>query len=120
MQFKKTFTDHVPWKNEAGFKKAGIETFHGMAKFTSERTLEVNGLILQANKFVVATGAKPQVLSIPGEELLIDSTGFLELEELPKYIVLVGGGYIAFEFAHIAARFGSKVRIVHRGEQAIF
>ncbi len=67
----------------------------------------------------MATGAKPQVLSIPGEELLIDSTGFLELEELPKDIVLVVGGYIAFEFAHIAARFGSKVRILHRGEQAL-
>lgn len=119
LQFKKTFTDPVPPKNEARFKKAGIETFHGRAKFISEKTIEVNGLSLQADKFVVATGANPQVLSIQGEELLTDSTQFLELNELPKDIVLVGGGYIAFEFAHIASRFGSKVKIVHRGGQAL-
>jgi glutathione reductase (NADPH) len=69
--------------------------------------------------FLLATGAKPQVLSIPGEELLTDSTAFLELEELPKEIILVGGGYIAFEFAHIASRFGSKVKILHRGDRAL-
>jgi glutathione reductase (NADPH) len=119
MQFKKTFTDPVPDKNEAAFKKAGIATYHGKAFFTSEQTLQVDSQILHAKMFLLATGAKPRVLSIPGEQLLIDSTAFLELEELPKEIILVGGGYIAFEFAHLASRFGSKVKILHRGDRAL-
>ena len=54
-------------------------------------------------------------MNIPGEELLTTSTQFLELDRLPSDIVFVGGGYIAFEFAHIAARAGARVQIVHRG-----
>ena len=65
-------------------------------------------------KFVFANGAAPAKLSIPGEELLIDSTAFLELEELPKEILFVGGGYIAFEFAHIVARFGVNAEHIGR------
>jgi glutathione reductase (NADPH) len=116
MQFKKSFTDPVPSAREGAMEKAGVTTYHGRAQFISANTIRVSEDILQAEKFVIANGAKPRRLSIPGEDLLIDSTAFLELEELPEDILLVGGGYIAFEFAHIAARFGSKVTIVHRGQ----
>jgi glutathione reductase (NADPH) len=54
-------------------------------------------------------------LKIPGQELLTTSEQFLELDELPRRILFIGGGYIAFEFAHVAARAGSEVTIVHRG-----
>ncbi|MEO6836950.1 MAG: NAD(P)/FAD-dependent oxidoreductase, partial [Ginsengibacter sp.] len=64
-------------------------------------------------------GASPVKLSIPGENLLIDSTAFLELEELPNEILFVGGGFIAFEFAHIVARFGVKATIVHHDERPL-
>ncbi|HEY5371995.1 MAG TPA: NAD(P)/FAD-dependent oxidoreductase, partial [Hanamia sp.] len=72
-----------------------------------------------AEKFVIANGAAPAKLSIPGEDLLIDSTAFLDLEELPKEILFVGGGFIAFEFAHIVSQFGVKTTIVHRNEQPL-
>jgi glutathione reductase (NADPH) len=58
-------------------------------------------------------------LGIPGEDLLTTSTQFLELEDLPRRIAFVGGGYIAFEFAHIAARAGAKVRVLHRGSRPL-
>ena len=116
MEFKKTFTEPVPGKRENALKTAGVTTYHGRAHFISENTLQINEDILQAKKFVIATGAKPRKLSISGEELLIDSTAFLELEELPDEILFVGGGYIAFEFAHIVAAFGVKATIVHRGK----
>jgi glutathione reductase (NADPH) len=58
-------------------------------------------------------------LHIPGEEHLTTSTQFLELDRLPSEIVFVGGGYIAFEFAHIAARAGARVQIVHRGARPL-
>jgi len=119
MEFKKSFTEPKIPKTELSLKEAGIAMFHGRAKFIAENTLQVNEDILHAEKFVIANGAAPTKLFIPGEELLIDSTAFLELEELPKDILLVGGGYIAFEFAHIASRFGVKATIVHRGDRPL-
>jgi glutathione reductase (NADPH) len=119
MRFKRTFTEPVPSGQEKGLHKKGIATYHGRARFTSESTLEINGETLRADKFVLANGAKPIKLSIPGEELVIDSTDFLDLEELPDDILLIGGGYIAFEFGHLAARMGAKVKIIQRGEQPL-
>lgn len=55
----------------------------------------------------------------PGAQHLIDSTDFLELSELPERVVFVGGGFISFEFAHIAARAGSRPVIVHRGDRPL-
>ena len=119
MQFKKTFTEPKISKTEEGLKESGIAAYHGRAKFITENTIQVNEDILYAEKFVIANGAAPVKLSIPGENLLIDSTAFLELEELPKEILFVGGGYIAFEFAHIVSRFGVKATIIHRGERPL-
>lgn len=119
MQFKKSFTEPKILKTEAGLKEAGVAIYYGRATFISENTVQINENILHAEKFVIANGARPTKLFIPGEDLLIDSTAFLGLEKLPEDILLVGGGYIAFEFAHIAARFGTKVTIIHRGERPL-
>ncbi|QJW89337.1 NAD(P)/FAD-dependent oxidoreductase [Spirosoma taeanense] len=119
MAFKKTFTDPIPENTEKKFVDLGIQSFHGTATFLSANTLRVGDDELTAKQIVIAAGAKPQPLNIPGEALLIDSTQFLELPELPREIVMVGGGYIAFEFAHIAARAGANVTIVHRGKRPL-
>lgn len=119
MQFKKTFTESKTPATLASLKEAGIVAYHGRAKFIAENTMQVNEDILYAGKFVIANGAAPVKLSIPGENLLIDSTAFLEMEELPNEILFVGGGFIAFEFAHIVSRFGVKATIVHRGERPL-
>jgi glutathione reductase (NADPH) len=70
---------------------------------------------LEGRYVVIAAGQKPADLNIPGTEYLTTSEQFLELNELPKRILFIGGGYIAFEFAHVAVRVGSQVTIVHRG-----
>lgn len=119
MEFKKSFTEPKIPKTEAALKEAAVAVYHGRAKFVEENTIQVNENILYAEKFVFANGAAPTKLSIPGENLLIDSTAFLELEELPKEILFVGGGYIAFELAHIVSRFGVKATIVHRSEMPL-
>lgn len=116
MRFKKTFTDPIPERTEKSFAEAGIAAFHGVASFVSPTIVEVAGQQLEADYFVIATGAHPAHLGIPGEELLTDSTGFLDLPQLPEQIVMVGGGYIAFEFGHVAARAGAQVTIVHQGK----
>lgn len=119
MEFKKTFTDSIPGKTEKQFSDQGMTLFHGAATFLSPNTVGVGDDELSADHIVIATGQRPKPLNIPGEDLLIDSTDFLELAQLPKKIVMIGGGYIAFEFAHVAARAGANVTILHQGKRPL-
>jgi glutathione reductase (NADPH) len=81
--------------------------------------VEVHDTALQGRYILIATGAKPRDLDIPGTEYLIDSTQFMELDALPERILFVGGGFISFEFAHIAARAGSTVYIIDHGARPL-
>jgi glutathione reductase (NADPH) len=119
MRFKRTFTDPVPEQNERSLARAGITGLHGRARFVDRATLRVEDETIAASHVVIAGGARRATLNIPGEEYLTTSTQFLELDQLPSQIVFVGGGYIAFEFAHIAARAGAHVQIVHRGARPL-
>ena len=74
---------------------------------------------LEGRHLVIAAGARHAPLAIPGEEHLTTSTEFLDLEQLPRRVAFVGGGYIAFEFAHIAARAGAEVSMLHRGDRPL-
>ncbi|GAB3796990.1 NAD(P)/FAD-dependent oxidoreductase [Spirosoma humi] len=119
MTFKKTFTDPIPKNTDEKFAELGIQSFHGVASFSSANTVRVGETELQAAHIVLASGLEPKPLNIPGEALLIDSAGFLDLPKLPEKLVMVGGGYIAFEFAHIAARAGANVTILHQGKRPL-
>jgi glutathione reductase (NADPH) len=119
IRFKRTFTESVPQDREKAYKEAGIITYHQRAHFINHNTLQVAGEQLQAEHFVIAAGSKKRNLGIPGEELLTSSTEFLDMDSLPKTIIMVGGGYISFEFAHIAAHAGAKVTILHNSERAL-
>ncbi|MBI1351253.1 MAG: NAD(P)-binding protein [Actinomycetales bacterium] len=119
MKHKHGFTDPVPQSMEDGLTHSGVTTLHGRAKFTGPRQLEIDATAYDAERFLVATGARPRPLDFPGHQHLIDSTDFLDLEELPSRILFVGGGFISFEFAHIAARAGSAAIIIDRGERPL-
>lgn len=119
MQFKNTFTEPVPSQREQGMVKSGIKTFHGRARFSDSNTLQVGDDSLTGRYILLANGARPASLNIPGEDQLTDSDQFLELKTLPKRILFAGGGYISFEFAHIAARAGADVQILHRGARPL-
>ena len=119
MAFKRSFTDPVPEKMEHRYSDKGIDTYHGKAKFTAKNSIDVDGQALEAKYILLASGAEAVKLDIPGEEYLIDNEGFLALEELPQRIVLVGGGYIAAEFSHIAARAGAHVTILQHGKRML-
>ncbi|HET9106016.1 MAG TPA: NAD(P)/FAD-dependent oxidoreductase [Steroidobacteraceae bacterium] len=119
MGFKRSFTEPVPAQRAARFVRSGIDAFRGEARFTSPRTVAVDAATLEGRFILIATGAVPVPLGIPGEEFLTRSDRFLELERLPRRIAFVGGGYIAAEFAHIAARAGAQVTILQQGERML-
>ena len=119
MAFKNRFTDPVPEKSEKSLLEANIGTYHGPASFQNEETLQIGDQQITAEKIVIATGAKPRKLNIPGEAYTITSNDFLNLNEVPDSITFLGGGYIAFEFAHVAAKAGAKVTIIERGERPL-
>src|SRR6266851_9007304 len=112
MAFKRSFTDPIPHKQEQRYTDKGIDAFHGLACFTGPDAITVKGQELKARYILIASGARPVPLQIPGEEHIITSDRFLELDTLPASIALVGGGYIAAEFSHIAARAGSRVTVL--------
>lgn len=110
--FMDTFTEPIPLNKEKDLKEKGIDIYHGKAIFISKNQLKIGDEIIEAEKIVIATGATPLQLTIPGAELALNSDDFFLLKDLPKSILFVGGGYIALEFSHIAARCGSKVTII--------
>ncbi len=114
MAFKRTFTEPVPPMKEKSFEKDGIDTYHGRARFRGPHSVEVGGEVLEGRYILIGVGAVPVTLGIPGEAHLTTSTEFLELDRLPKRIILVGGGFIAAEFSHIAARAGAHVTVLQR------
>lgn len=119
VKLKSTFTSGVSDETKEPLEKAGVELYEGEPRFVSEDTLEVNGELLTAKHFQIAVGAKPAKLTFEGAEHLITSEDFLSLEALPERMVFVGGGYVSFELAHVAARFGVKVTILHGDERPL-
>jgi glutathione reductase (NADPH) len=100
--------------------KAGADLVHGRARFKDAHTLEVTGRdevkTITADKVLIAVGGRPQTpKDLPGIEYAITSNEAFHLPQLPKKIVIVGGGYIAVEFACIFHGLGSDVTLVYRG-----
>lgn len=117
--FKRSFTDPVPAMKERGFASDGIDAYHGRARFRGPDSVQVGDKVLKGRFILIAVGAVPMRLGIPGEEHVITSTEFLELDWLPKRIVLLGGGFIAAEFAHIAARAGAQVTVLEQFQRML-
>ena len=114
MRYKRSFTEPVPVSREKSFTQAGVDVFHGRARFVGPTAVRVGDEVLEARHVHIGTGAKPADLAIDGKEHLTTNDQFLELEELPPRILFVGGGYISFEFAHVARRAGAAVTLLHR------
>lgn len=119
MAFKQEFVDAMPKKIEKGYKQNDIDTYHGAARFITNDSVKVESEILKGDKIVIATGARPRQLKFEGGDHALTSTDFLNLQELPKSLIFIGGGYVAFEFAHIAKRCGAEVTIIHRGTRPL-
>jgi glutathione reductase (NADPH) len=117
--FKRSVVDPTPARTEQDWTTIGVEPFHGRARFVGPTTLAVGDDRLVGKRVLIAAGATPVPLTFPGAERLTTSEQFLDLDRLPRRVVFVGGGYIAFEFAHVAARAGASATIVHRGRRPL-
>lgn len=119
MTFKRSYTDSVPQNTKEGLDSAKITRYQGQASFIDAHKIIVDDQTLTADQFLIATGQRPAVLPIDGQELLQSSTDFLELKHLPKRIASLGAGYIAFELAIIASAAGSDVHIIHHNDRPL-
>jgi dihydrolipoamide dehydrogenase len=120
LDFKKL----LEWKNSVSNKMSSgvaqllkgnqVTVIRGEAQFKSSKEISVNGEIIQAKNFIVATGSRP--IEIPGfkfdEKDILSSTGALALDHLPKRVVAIGGGYIGLEISSYLRNFGSEVTVV--------
>ena len=95
---------------------SGVTLIEGHAKITGPNEVEINGQRHTAKHILIATGGWPQIPEIPGHEHAISSNEAFFLKELPKRVLVVGGGYIAVEFAGIFHGLGAKTSLLYRGD----
>lgn len=94
---------------------AGAKIIRGRATIVDPHTVDVDGTRHTAERILIAVGGRPRIPPIPGGNLGCSSDAMFHLEELPKKMVIAGGGYIAVEFAGIMSGLGAEVTLVHRG-----
>lgn len=101
------------WKN--------VDLIEGTAKFTKDHVIEVNGVEYYGEKFVIATGSSPFIPNLEGLDKIdyLTNVEALELEELPKHLIILGGGAVALEFAQMYRNFGSEVTLINRSDRLL-
>ena len=98
---------------------SGATVFRGRAKIEGPQLVSINGKQYRAEKILIATGGWPYIPEIPGKDLAITSNDIFNLPKLPKQAVIVGGGYIAVEFAGILNGLGVETQLIYRGNQLL-
>ena len=99
--------------------QSGVEVVEGIARFTGDRTITVDGRDYSARHILIATGGRPTVPDIAGARYGITSDGFFELERQPRRILVIGAGYIATELAGLMYGLGSHVSILLRKDKLL-
>ncbi|WP_424357651.1 dihydrolipoyl dehydrogenase [Methanocella sp. MCL-LM] len=117
MERMRTFVDRERRGMEEGLRRTKNLTFiQEVAEFTGPGTLRAGNRELTAPKIVIATGARALIPPIPGlkEAGYLDNVSLLQLRELPKSLIIIGGGYIGCEFGHFFSAMGTEVTIINR------
>lgn len=118
-KFKSSFSNPIPPNTEEKLKDLGISLYHQSPKFISKNEIEVEGKLVSADHFIIATGNIPRVLDIEGKEYLKVAEDILNLKKIPESVTFIGSGYIAMEFACMLATLGSKVTIIEKEKTSL-
>ncbi len=94
----------------------GVKIIDGWARIVDAHSVEVDGKQWSAEKLLIAVGGEPSVPAFPGSDLVITSDDVFHLDRMPERALVVGGGYIAVEFAGIFNGFGVSTQLAYRGE----
>lgn len=119
IHYVKRYVKNIPSNTQEKLTKLGVTCLHGEAHFKNEHTIVLKDKEYHAEKIVIATGQMTRPLNIPGAEFTLDSADFFTMENLPKKVVFIGGGYIGMEFAHILSRAGTKVTIIQKDKHIL-
>lgn len=108
-------------ENAGWLREQGVDVALGVAHFTGSDEVEIDGKKFKGKKIVIATGSQPRKLNIPGVEKIryYDNESIFHIEELPKRLLVIGGGPIGIEIAQALNRLGSSVTVVHRRERIL-
>ncbi|TGN38668.1 FAD-containing oxidoreductase [Paracoccus liaowanqingii] len=100
---------------------AHCTVFQGHASFTSQTEIKVDGAVLASSRIFINVGGRSRIPDLPGINQVpyLTNSSILQLDTLPRHLVIVGGGYIGLEFAQIFRRFGSAVTVVDRKSQLL-
>lgn len=118
-KFKRSFSDPIPPNTEQKLTDLGMSLYHHSPKFISDNEVELEGKVISADYFVIATGNIPRPLDVEGKEYLKVSEDILNWKKIPKSVTFIGSGYIAMEFACMLATLGCKVTIVEKENNAL-
>jgi dihydrolipoamide dehydrogenase len=117
--WKESVTDKLAQGIAAKCKSAGVEIHHGRAEFVDSRNIRVesdgeSAVRMKFKHCIIATGSRPVTLKMfdIGSERVVDSTGALNIKEIPKKMLVVGGGYIGLEMGTVYAALGTEVTVV--------
>ena len=110
-------------KHENAFflRKTGMDVELGEASFSSRSSVIVNGAEYTGKKIILATGSRPAPLTVPGVEMVkqYNNESIFDLDNLPKKVLVVGGGPVGIEICQALSRLGSEVTVVHRGKNIL-
>tara|TARA_Y100000996_G_scaffold410812_1_gene393809 strand:+ start:2715 stop:4106 length:1392 start_codon:yes stop_codon:yes gene_type:complete len=95
-------------------KQRGVKVLHGTAQFISDKSIKIDDDIINFNQCIIATGSRPNSLPFLNinHESILDSTSVLSLENIPKSMLVIGGGYIGLEMASVYSSLGTSVSVV--------
>ncbi|WP_285905792.1 dihydrolipoyl dehydrogenase family protein [Pseudodesulfovibrio pelocollis] len=119
MRFTRSFVDPVPERARAAYADKDIDTRLGRAVFVGPGEIEVEGDRLTAPVICVCVGLEPSPLPVSGAEAMPVSDDFLSMQTMPRRVLFIGGGFIAFELAHIARHAGAEVTLLNRSGRVL-
>ena len=116
---REQFIDNIRGYWDGYVSRQGISMVNGYARFISNRAIEVNGEVFSAPHIVISTGSQPVVPPVPGAELGMTSDGFFELQQQPRRVAVIGGGYIGVELAGVLNALGTDVELFAREDRLL-